>query len=91
MGMDLTIDASIADEAAFLALIHESSSVEWHGGSLDALFGPLVAPPISLGIVNPAAASATIGTGFDHIATVILDAVAEDRTDAIALRLESQA
>ncbi|MEG8044602.1 barstar family protein [Sphingomonas sp. LR59] len=91
--MDLTIDgATVADEAAFHALIREASGVEWYGGSLDALFDLLVAvvtPPIRLHIANAAAARATIGARFDRIVTVILDAVAERGTDAIALRLES--
>ena len=91
--MDLTIDgATIPDEAAFHALIREASGVDWYGGSLDALFDLLVAvvaPPIRLHIVNAAAARATIGVRFDRIVTVIMDAVAERGTAAVALRLES--
>ena len=91
--MDLTIDgATIPDEAAFHALIREASGVEWYGGSLDALFDLLVAvvaPPIRLHIVNAAAARATIGARFDRIVTVIMDAVAERGTAAVALYLES--
>ena len=93
MGMDLTIDgATVSDEAAFHARIREGSGVDWYGGSLDALFDLLVAvvaPPIRLHIVNAAAARATMGARFDRIVTVIMDAVAERGTDAIALRLES--
>ena len=91
--MDLTIDgATIPDEAAFHALIREASGVDWYGGSLDALFDLLVAvvaPPIRLHIVNAAAARATIGARFDRIVTVIMDAVAERGTAAVALYLES--
>lgn len=91
--MDLTIDgATSPDEAAFHALIREASGVEWYGGSLDALFDLLVAvvaPPIRLHIVNAAAARATIGARFDRIVTVIMDAVAERGTAAVALHLES--